>query len=453
MLHDKTKIALVSLGCDKNLVDSEVMTGLLREDGYEMTADIKTAEAIILNTCGFLEEAVAEAFDTALSLLEYKKENIGVCKAFIMTGCLVSRYKDEIFEYIPGVDAIIGAADYDAINRAAAEALKGRKKLSFITDINRNVPEEARQKRVVSTPKHYAYLKISEGCDNCCTYCAIPFIRGKYRSRGIEVLVDEAERLALSGVKELILVAQDTSLYGQDIYGKPSLDELLRKLSEIDGIVWIRILYCYPEHITEELIAEISRNPKICHYIDMPIQHCSDDVLRKMGRKGGKALISEVVNKLRAAIPDISLRTTLIAGFPGETVKNFNELMESIKEIKFDRLGVFAYSKEEGTPAAGFDKQIGKKEREKRADALMEVQEEIIVAKNEAKIGKIFKTIIDEKLEDDPVYCGRTYSDAPGIDTLVYIEESGELEIGAFVNVKITEADVYDLVGVVADEV
>ncbi len=447
-MDDIKNVALVSLGCDKNLLDSEVMIGLLREGGYNTTDDLKNADAIVLNTCGFLESAVAEGFETALELLRYKTKGIGVCRTFVLTGCMATRYKNEIFETIPGVDAIVGAADYDKICDVVGGA-KSKSDKSCITDINRNVADEKKLKRVVSTPKHYAYIKIAEGCDNHCTYCTIPSIRGKYRSRKKESLTEEARSLAQGGVKELILVAQDTSRYGSDIYGKSVLHELVREFSEIGGIEFIRILYCYPEHITDELIAEMASNPKVVHYIDMPIQHTEDEVLKRMGRRSTKRQITEVVGKLRAAMPDISIRTTVIAGFPGETGTQFSGMIKFLQDIKFDRLGAFAYSKEEGTPAANLDGYIGAKEREKRAEAVMAAQEDIIAALNEEKLGKVFDVIIDEKLENEDVYCGRTYADAPQIDTLVYIEHSGKLDQGSVVKVKITENDVYDLIGVI----
>lgn len=441
-MTDKTMFSLVSLGCDKNLVDSEVMVGVLRARGFESTNELERAELIILNTCGFLESAVDEGFQTALGLLEYKKKN---CKAFIMTGCMATRYKDEIFETLEGVDAIVGAADYDRIANIALEALGGKKKTAQIADINRNVPDDARQKRVHSTG-HYAYLKISEGCDKHCTYCAIPLIRGRYRSRPFEALITEAEALAENGVKELILVAQDTTHYGCDLKDKPTLASLINRLSRIEKIRWVRVLYLYPEGITDELIAEFKANTKLCRYIDMPIQHANDDVLKRMGRQTSKAEITVVLEKLRAELPDVAIRTTLIAGFPGETPRQFKELKEFILEQKFDRLGAFAYSKEQSTPAALLTDQIGSKERSRRADELMELQSQVSAALNEGKLGAELELIIDGRLEgEENIYVARSQYEAPAVDGLVFVESDETLEAGSFVNAVVTGFEEYDL--------
>ena len=433
------KILFISLGCDKNLVDSEVMLGILADRGFEMTDTEDDADIIIINTCCFINDAKEESINTILEMAEYKKT--GPCKALIVTGCLAQRYKQEIVDEIPEVDAVIGTSKYDEIFDAVDQALKG----SHFLDLDRlpSVPG----KRILTTGGHYAHLKIAEGCDKHCTYCIIPKIRGNYRSVPMEQLLAEAASLAEQGVKELILVAQETTLYGMDLYGKKSLHILLQELAKIKGIRWIRILYCYPEEIYPELIETIKNEKKVCHYLDMPIQHASDAILKRMGRRTTKAQLKETVYLLRKEIPDIVLRTTLIAGFPGETQEQHEELMEFVDEMEFERLGVFAYSPEENTPAASMPDQIPEEVKEERRDAILELQQEIAFDKAADMVGRTLYAMIEGKVADEPAYVARTYADSPDIDGYVFVNTGEMLMSGDFVKVKITGSAEYDLIG------
>ena len=436
------KLLFVSLGCDKNLVDSEVMLGLLDGRGYEMTDDEAEADIIIINTCCFINDAKEESIQTILEMAEYKKS--GSCKALIVTGCLAQRYKKEIVDEISEVDAVLGTTTYEEILKAVDEAMAGHQLLEF-HDVNM-LPEK-RQKRILTTGGHYAHLKIAEGCDKHCTYCIIPKIRGSYRSVPVEHLVEEAAELAEQGVKELILVAQETTLYGVDLYGEKSLHILLRKLCKIRGIRWIRILYCYPEEIYEELIQTIKEEPKICHYLDLPIQHANDSVLKRMGRRTGRQQLLDIVTHLRKEIPDIVLRTTLISGFPGETQEIHEELMQFINDMEFDRLGAFTYSPEEGTPAAAFEDQVDEELKKDWQADVMELQEEVIFDKNEEMKGREVYVFIEGQVEDDNAYVGRTYRDAPDVDGYIFINTDETLMTGDIVKVKVTGAYEYDLIG------
>lgn len=436
------KILFISLGCDKNLVDSEVMLGILADRGFEMTDTEDDADIIIINTCCFINDAKEESINTILEMAEYKKT--GPCKALIVTGCLAQRYKQEIVDEIPEVDAVIGTSKYDEIFDAVDQALKGSHFLD-VDDLDRlpSVPG----KRILTTGGHYAHLKIAEGCDKHCTYCIIPKIRGNYRSVPMEQLLAEAASLAEQGVKELILVAQETTLYGADLYGKKSLHILLKELAKIKGIRWIRILYCYPEEIYPELIETIKNEKKVCHYLDMPIQHASDAILKRMGRRTTKAQLKETVSLLRKEIPDIVLRTTLIAGFPGETQEQHEELMEFVDEMEFERLGVFAYSPEENTPAASMPDQIPEEIKEERRDAILELQQEIAFDKAADMVGRTLYAMIEGKVADEPAYVARTYADSPDIDGYVFVNTGEMLMSGDFVKVKITGSAEYDLIG------
>ena len=436
------KILFISLGCDKNLVDSEVMLGILADRGFEMTDTEDDADIIIINTCCFINDAKEESINTILEMAEYKKT--GPCKALIVTGCLAQRYKQEIVDEIPEVDAVIGTSKYDEIFDAVDQALKGSHFLD-VDDLDRlpSVPG----KRILTTGGHYAHLKIAEGCDKHCTYCIIPKIRGNYRSVPMEQLLAEAASLAEQGVKELILVAQETTLYGVDLYGKKSLHILLKELAKIKGIRWIRILYCYPEEIYPELIETIKNEKKVCHYLYMPIQHASDAILKRMGRRTTKAQLKETVSLLRKEIPDIVLRTTLIAGFPGETQEQHEELMEFVDEMEFERLGVFAYSPEENTPAASMPDQIPEEIKEERRDAILELQQEIAFDKAADMVGRTLYAMIEGKVADEPAYVARTYADSPDIDGYVFVNTSEMLMSGDFVKVKITGSAEYDLIG------
>lgn len=436
------KILFISLGCDKNLVDSEVMLGILADRGFEMTDTEDDADIIIINTCCFINDAKEESINTILEMAEYKKT--GPCKALIVTGCLAQRYKQEIVDEIPEVDAVIGTSKYDEIFDAVDQALKGSHFLD-VDDLDRlpSVPG----KRILTTGGHYAHLKIAEGCDKHCTYCIIPKIRGNYRSVPMEQLLAEAASLAEQGVKELILVAQETTLYGVDLYGKKSLHILLQELAKIKGIRWIRILYCYPEEIYPELIETIKNEKKVCHYLDMPIQHASDAILKRMGRRTTKAQLKETVSLLRKEIPDIVLRTTLIAGFPGETQEQHEELMEFVDEMEFERLGVFTYSPEENTPAASMPDQIPEEVKEERRDAILELQQEIAFDKAADMVGRTLYAMIEGKVADEPAYVARTYADSPDIDGYVFVNTGEMLMSGDFVKVKITGSAEYDLIG------
>lgn len=441
----KANIAFVSLGCDKNRVDSEVMLGILREKGYTLVADENEADIIVINTCCFIKDALEESIETIIEMAAYK--NGGRCKGLIVSGCLAQRYEQEIFDEMPEVDAVIGTTAYESVAEAADRILGGEKNIKFLKSIDDQMDEGNAPKRIISTAGHYAYLKISEGCDNHCTYCVIPKMRGRHRSRSIESLTDEARVLAEGGVKELLVVAQDTSIYGRDLYGKPMLHELLKKLCEIDGIEWIRLLYCYAETLTEDTIKVMAEKEKICKYIDIPIQHGSDTVLKRMGRRTSSSLIAEKIEALRAAMPDICIRTTIITGFPGESEDEFNELSMFVEKMKFDKLGVFTYSPEEGTPAAEMENQIDEELKEERKDYIMELQKRISADKCGEMIGTTVKVIVDGRIPEDDVYCGRSYKDAPDIDGMVFFKSDYEIMTGDFADVKINEASDYDLIG------
>ncbi len=437
------KILFISLGCDKNLVDSEVMLGLLRENAFELTDDEREADVIVVNTCCFINDAKEESINTILEMAELKKT--GNLKALIATGCLAQRYKEDIIKEIPEVDAIIGTTGYEKIVEAIEGVLAGEKQ-KFIEDIN-VTPHEKKRKRINTTGGYYSYLKIAEGCDKNCTYCIIPKVRGHFRSVPMEELVEEAKQLADAGVVELILVAQETTLYGMDLYGKKSLPALLKELCKISGIQWIRILYCYPEEITDELIETIKTEDKVCNYLDIPIQHGTDNILKRMGRRTNKQEIVDIVAKLRENIPDITLRTTLISGFPGETQEDHQELLEFVEDMEFDRLGVFTYSEEEDTPAARMDGQIDEEVKAARRDELMAVQQEIAFQKAQDAISTKLKVLIEGKLPEDNVFIGRTYKDAPNVDGYIFVNSSQELISGQFVDVFVTDAKEYDLIG------
>jgi len=436
------KVLLISLGCDKNLVDSEVMLGLLNKAGHELTNDETEAEAVVINTCAFISDAKEESINTIIEMGRLKKT--GRLKKLIVAGCLSQRYKDEIMKELPEIDVIIGATNYDKI----VEAI-GTDEDAIVDDIN-YTPKPVSE-RIVTTNASMAYFKIAEGCNKLCTYCIIPHIRGRYRSIPMDRLLASAEKLAADGIKELVLVAQETTLYGVDLYGGKKLPELLTKLSDIEGIEWIRLLYCYPEEITDELISVMAENPKICHYIDIPIQHSENEILRRMGRKTSREDIVSLVSKLRTAMPDIAIRTTLISGFPGETQELHDGLVDFVDECEFDRLGVFTYSPEEGTPAAGYEDQVDGELAGKWRDEIMELQQEISYEKNQELIGSIQRVLIEGYLVEDDVYVGRTYRDAPGVDGIVFVSAPYELMSGSFVDVKITEANEYDLTGVIVE--
>jgi ribosomal protein S12 methylthiotransferase len=436
----KNKILFTSLGCDKNLVDSEMMIGLLQDRGYEFTDDEQEADIVVINTCCFIGDAKEESIENILEMAELKKS--GQLKALIVTGCLAQRYKEEVQKEIPEVDAILGITNIDQIVDAIDEILQGKSE-NHINDIN--APLVYGQKRVVTTGGHFAYLKIAEGCDKHCTYCIIPKIRGDYRSVPKEVLLKEARELVASGVKELILVAQETTVYGVDLYGHKALPELLRELCAIEDLRWIRILYCYPEEITEELIQVMKEEPKICHYLDMPIQHASDAILSRMARRTSEAELREMVAKLREEIPDICLRTTLISGFPGETQEDFEKLYRFVNEMEFDRLGVFCYSPEEDTPAATMPNQVPEEVKASRRDELMELQQAVAFEKAERKVGAKMEVLIEGFLPEDDVYVGRSYMDAPAIDGMVFVYSDRELQTGDMVMVEVTDSKEYDL--------
>ena len=436
------KILFISLGCDKNLVDTEVMLGMLASRGYEMTNDEQEADIIVINTCCFIHDAKEESIQNILEMAEYKKN--GSAKALIVTGCMAERYRQEILDEIPEVDEVLGTTAYDRILDAVDAALAGQHEVMTADLDALPLPET---KRLVTTGGHFAYLKIAEGCDKHCTYCIIPKIRGNFRSVPMERLLKEAQDLAEQGVKELILVAQETTLYGKDLYGEKSLPKLLRELCKISGIRWIRILYCYPEEITDELIQVMKEESKICHYLDLPIQHANDTILKRMGRRTSKQELIDIVQKLRKEIPDICLRTTLITGFPGETQEQHEEVMEFIDTLEFDRLGAFTYSPEEDTPAATFEDQIDEEVKEDRQADIMELQQEIAFDKAEDMIGREVLVMIEGKVADENAYVGRTYRDAPNVDGLIFINTDVELISGDFAKVKVTGALDYDLIG------
>ncbi|HBB45958.1 MAG TPA: 30S ribosomal protein S12 methylthiotransferase RimO [Blautia sp.] len=441
------KILFISLGCDKNLADSEEMLGLLTAGGHKITDDETQADAIVINTCCFIKDAKEESVETILEMAEYKKT--GSCHALIVTGCMAQRYQKEIIEEVPEVDAVLGTTSYGDIVKALEEAVAGNHFEEF-RDID-YLPDTG-SKRVLTTGGHFGYLKIAEGCDKHCTYCIIPKLRGKFRSVPMERLIAQAEDMAEQGVKELILVAQETTVYGKDLYGKKSLHILLKKLCEIRGIRWIRILYCYPEEIYDELIETIRDEKKICHYLDIPIQHASDRILKRMGRRTSKQELIDIIGKLRKEIPDIVLRTTLITGFPGETEEDHEELKEFVDEMEFDRLGVFTYSPEENTPAAEMADQVPEEVKEERRDELMELQQEISYDRGQDRIGQELLVMIEGKVADESAYIGRTYGDAPKVDGYIFVQTGELLMTGDFAKVRVTGALEYDLIGVLSDE-
>ncbi len=441
------KFLFISLGCDKNLADSEQMIGILTRNGHTIVDDETIAEAIVINTCAFINDAKEESVNTILEMAEYKKN--ASCRALIVTGCLAQRYKEEIIQEIPEVDAVLGTTSYREILKAVDEAVAGRHFTEF-RDINERILDEG--KRVMTTGGHYGYLKIAEGCDKHCTYCIIPKLRGRYRSIPIEQLLQEASDMAEQGMKELILVAQETTLYGTDLYGKKMLPTLLRKLCEIKGLRWVRILYCYPEEIDDELIAVMKEEKKICHYLDLPIQHASDSVLRRMGRRTSRQELVDIVMKLRREIPDIVLRTTLITGFPGETPEDHEELLAFVDEMEFDRLGVFTYSPEEDTPAAEMPDQIPEEVKEQRRDEIMTLQQEISAEKETAKVGTELMVMIEGAISGESAYIGRTYGDAPKVDGYIFVQTGELLMTGDFARVRVTGSMEYDLIGELADE-
>ena len=433
------KILFISLGCDKNLVDTETMLGYLTQKGYEITDDETEAEAVVVNTCCFIHDAKQESVDEILAMAELRKS--GQLKALIVTGCLAQRYSDEIQEEIPEVDVIMGTQAIEDIVEALEGVLVGEKR-NFLPDIDKPLPKLG--KRMITTGGHYAYLKIAEGCDKHCTYCVIPKVRGKYRSVPMEELVEQAQQLSEDvGVKELILVAQETTVYGTDLYGEKKLPELLARLAAIRGIRWIRILYCYPEEIDDDLIEEIATNDKVCHYLDIPIQHASDNILKRMGRRTSKAELEAIINKLRERIPDICLRTTLITGFPGETEEEHEEVLDFVDTMEFDRLGVFTYSQEEDTPAAKMDCQVEEDVKQERWAEIMELQQAIAFEKAEAMLGKTVLAMVEGKIADEDAYIARTYMDAPNVDGYLFINTAKQLMTGS---------NEYDLIGELEDE-
>lgn len=441
------KVLFISLGCDKNLADSEEMLGLLTGKGHEIVDSEEEAEVIVINTCCFIHDAKEESIENILEMAEYKKA--GTCKVLIVTGCMAQRYKEEIIEEIPEVDAVLGTTSYMDILKAIDEACEGRHFQEF-RDIN-ELPEDS-GRRVLTTGGHYGYLKIAEGCDKHCTYCIIPSLRGRFRSVPQERLIAQAEHMAEQGVKELILVAQETTMYGTDLYGKKTLHLLMKELCRIKGIRWIRVLYCYPEEIYDELIQVMKEEKKICHYLDLPIQHASDRILKRMGRRTTRAQLTATIEKLRKEIPDIVLRTTLITGFPGETEEDHQELMEFVDEMEFDRLGAFTYSPEEGTPAETMEDQIPEEIKEERRDEIMELQQEISLEKGNDRIGQELLVMIEGKVSGESAYIARTYGDAPKVDGYIFVQTGELLMTGDFAKVRVTGALEYDLIGELADE-
>ena len=450
---EKIKLFCVSLGCDKNLVDTEKMLGVAGGLGVSFTDDETEADAILINTCCFIGDAKEESVNTILEMARYKEE--GKCRALIVAGCLAQRYKQEIIDEIPEVDAILGTTSYEEIGNVLTrlfgeEKEKKEEHISCFHDL-KELPETAK-KRVMTTGGHYAFLKIAEGCDKRCSYCIIPYLRGPYRSVPMEQLLAEARELAENGVRELILVAQETTLYGKDLYGEKTLPKLLHELAQIPGIYCIRIQYCYPEEITDELIQAIKTEEKVCHYLDIPIQHASDRILKRMGRRTHKAELKERIGALRREIPDIALRTTFICGFPGETEEDHEELMEFVDEMEFERVGVFTYSAEEDTPAYSYPDQIPEEVKEERRADVMELQQEIAFEHCENMVGKVLDVMIEGKVADEPAYVGRTYMDAPNVDGLIFVNADEMLMSGDFVRVKVTGANEYDLIGEVYHE-
>ena len=444
------KICMISLGCDKNLVDSEMMLGYLKRDDVSLTDEQAEADVIIVNTCAFILDAKDESIQTMLTAARYKEE--GQLKALIMAGCMAERYKDEVLREIPEIDAVVGTSAYDKISAVLERVLEGEKVTEF-EDLNRLPVIGTETRRVRTSLAAYGYLKIAEGCDKHCTYCIIPSLRGAYRSYPMEALVNEAARMAEEGVKELILVAQETTRYGMDLYGEKRLPELLRRLCQIEDIRWIRILYCYPEEITDELIQIMAEEKKICHYLDLPIQHASDPILKRMGRRTSRRDLEEIIDKLRAAMPDIALRTTLISGFPGETEEDQDCVLDFVERIHFDRLGVFPYSQEEDTPAAAFPDQVPEEIKEARRNEIMELQQRISRDNLQHKVGTVLDVFVEGYLPEDDVYIGRTYMDAPDVDGYLFFPGNGiELMSGSMVPVLVTEASEYDLKGVLYED-
>lgn len=436
------KVSLASLGCSKNLVDAEHMLGILSEHGFEIVENEEDADVIIVNTCTFIESAKNESIECILELSQYK--NNGNCKALIVTGCMAQRYKEQILSEMPEVDAVIGTNEYDKIADVIAELDNDK------TDIlwcGAGCPDEQNMPRIRTTPSYTAYLKIAEGCDNHCTYCVIPSIRGKYKSRKIEDIVSEAEKLVSDGVRELVVIAQDTTAYGKDIYGEFCLPKLLKKLCSIEKAEWVRVHYCYPELMTDELINVFKTEPKLCNYFDIPIQHCSDKILKRMGRRTNKAQIIRLIDKIRREIPNAAIRTSLIAGFPGESESDFEELCDFVREVRFERLGVFAYSREEDTPAYGFDNQIDEDEKERRRDLIMMIQSEIAEEQNAKKINSVVRVLVEGKDEIIKSFYGRTYADSEEIDGKVFFKSDRNPLPGEFVNVKVEQTMEYDLFG------
>ena len=446
-------ILMVSLGCDKNLCDSEAMLGLLAKHNYNITNDEQEADAIIVNTCSFIKDAMEESVNTVLEMAKLKQQNL---KYLIVTGCMAQRFKDEIFDEIPEIDACLGTSSFDKIldvieELKARDGIEDAEEISVYDDIDR-LATITESNKVITSGTFMGYLKIAEGCDKFCTYCVIPHIRGHYRSVPMEQLLKEAEYMASQGIEELVLVAQETTCYGKDLYGEKRLHVLVRELANIDGIKWIRLMYCYPEEIYDELIDCFKEEPKLLHYIDMPMQHSEDAILKRMGRRTDRASIEAVIGKLREAAPDIAIRTSLIAGFPGETQEEHEALMAFLDEQELDRVGVFTYSREDGTPAATFENQIDEETAEQWRNEIMELQQEISLDKNETFVGKIMQVIIEGYSSDDDVYVGRTYRDAPGVDGLVFVNCDYELMTGQIVDVRINEVGPYDMIGGIVDE-
>lgn len=446
-------ILMVSLGCDKNLCDSEAMLGLLAKHNYNITNDEQEADAIIVNTCSFIKDAMEESVNTVLEMAKLKQQNL---KYLIVTGCMAQRFKDEIFDEIPEIDACLGTSSFDKIldvieELKACDGIEDAEEISVYDDIDR-LATITESNKVITSGTFMGYLKIAEGCDKFCTYCVIPHIRGHYRSVPMEQLLKETEYMASQGIEELVLVAQETTCYGKDLYGEKRLHVLVRELAKIDGIKWIRLMYCYPEEIYDELIDCFKEEPKLLHYIDMPMQHSEDAILKRMGRRTDRASIETVIGKLREAAPDIAIRTSLIAGFPGETQEDHEALMAFLDEQELDRVGVFTYSREDGTPAATFENQIDEETAEQWRNEIMELQQEISLDKNETFVGKIMQVIIEGYSSDDDVYVGRTYRDAPGVDGLVFVNCDYELMSGQIVDVRINEVGPYDMIGGIVDE-
>lgn len=446
-------ILMVSLGCDKNLCDSEAMLGLLAKHNYNITNDEQEADAIIVNTCSFIKDAMEESVNTVLEMAKLKQQNL---KYLIVTGCMAQRFKDEIFDEIPEIDACLGTSSFDKIldvieELKARDGIEDAEEISVYDDIDR-LATITESNKVITSGTFMGYLKIAEGCDKFCTYCVIPHIRGHYRSVPMEQLLKEAEYMASQGIEELVLVAQETTCYGKDLYGEKRLHVLVRELAKIDGIKWIRLMYCYPEEIYDELLDCFKEEPKLLHYIDMPMQHSEDAILKRMGRRTDRASIETVIGKLREAAPDIAIRTSLIAGFPGETQEEHEALMAFLDEQELDRVGVFTYSREDGTPAATFENQIDEETAEQWRNEIMELQQEISLDKNETFVGMIMQVIIEGYSSDDDVYVGRTYRDAPGVDGLVFVNCDYELMSGQIVDVRINEVGPYDMIGGIVDE-